>query len=128
MSVQQCQCSWKSPTSWRPRRIRQIGSNGAALQIASSIRVVSVARALSRVLITILEPSMIFLVRVMSALDNLVEQNNGHAVVLVAPAKALSTLREVITFLVKSVLKGEITKDLVNEPVEKIGAHLRRNQ
>jgi protein required for attachment to host cells len=69
-----------------------------------------------------------FLVRVMSALDNQVKQNNGRAVVLVAPPKALSALREVITPLVKSVLKGEVTKDLVNEPVEKIVAHLRRNQ
>lgn len=66
-----------------------------------------------------------FLVRVMSALDIQVRQNNVRAVVLVAPPRALATLKEIITPLVKSVLKGEVDKDLVNEPIEKITAHLQ---
>jgi protein required for attachment to host cells len=61
----------------------------------------------------------------MSALDNQVQQGNVHAVVLVAPPKALATLREVITPLVKSVLRGEVAKDLVKEPLEKITVHLQ---
>jgi protein required for attachment to host cells len=61
----------------------------------------------------------------MSALDNQVQQGNVRAVVLVAPPKALATLRENVTPLVKSVLKGEVAKDLVKEPLEKITAHLQ---
>ena len=66
-----------------------------------------------------------FLVRVMSALDSQVQQENVRAVVLVAPPKALATLREVVTPLVRSVLRGEVAKDLVNEPLEKITLHLQ---
>ena len=66
-----------------------------------------------------------FLVRVMSALDSQVQQENVRAVVLVAPPKALATLREVVTPLVRSVLRGEVAKDLVNEPLEKITVHLQ---
>lgn len=61
-----------------------------------------------------------FLVGVMSALDAHVRQSNAKVVVLVAPPKALATLREVATPVIKAVLRGEVTKDLVNEPLEKI--------
>jgi protein required for attachment to host cells len=54
-----------------------------------------------------------------------VQQENVRAVVLVAPPKALATLREVVTPLVRSVLRGEVAKDLVNEPLEKITVHLQ---
>ena len=66
-----------------------------------------------------------FLVRVMGTLDRQVQQGNVHAVVLVAPPRALAVLREVVTPLVKSVLRGEVGKDLVNEPLEKITMHLQ---
>ena len=66
-----------------------------------------------------------FLVRVMSALDSQVQQGNVGAVVLVAPPKALATLRKVVTPLVTTVLRGEIAKDLVKEPLEKITVHLQ---
>jgi protein required for attachment to host cells len=66
-----------------------------------------------------------FLVRVMSALDRHVQQGNTRAVVLVAPPKALATLRRVISPLVKTCLRGEIPKDLVKEPLEEIAAHLQ---
>jgi protein required for attachment to host cells len=66
-----------------------------------------------------------FLVRVMSALDAQVQRENAHAVVIAAPPKALATLREVISPPVKAVLCGEVPKDLVKEPLEKIAAHLQ---
>src|SRR5262249_41688258 len=66
-----------------------------------------------------------FLTRVMSALDRQVQQEKVRAVVLVAPPKALATLREVVTPLVKSVLRGELGMDLVKEPVERITMHLQ---
>jgi protein required for attachment to host cells len=61
----------------------------------------------------------------MTALDVQVKQGKAGAVVLVAPPKALATLREVITPVVKTVLCREIAKDLVKEPLEKITAHLQ---
>jgi protein required for attachment to host cells len=66
-----------------------------------------------------------FLIRVMSALDSQVQQGNVRAVVLVAPPKALATLRQVVTPLIKTVLQGEVAKDLVKEPLEKITMHLQ---
>ena len=66
-----------------------------------------------------------FLIRVMSRLDAQVQQENARAVVIVAPPKALATLREVISPLVKTILCGEMPKDLVKEPLEKIAAHLQ---
>ena len=66
-----------------------------------------------------------FLIRVMGKLDAHVQQGNARAVVIVAPPKALATLREVISPRVKTVLRREVPKDLVNEPLEKIAAHLQ---
>jgi protein required for attachment to host cells len=66
-----------------------------------------------------------FLIRVMNALDSQVQQGNVRAVVLVAPPKALATLRQVVTPLIKTVLQGEVAKDLVKEPLEKITMHLQ---
>jgi protein required for attachment to host cells len=43
----------------------------------------------------------------------------------VAPPKALATLRQVVTPLIKTVLQGEVAKDLVKEPLEKITMHLQ---
>jgi protein required for attachment to host cells len=61
----------------------------------------------------------------MSALDAQLQREDVRTVIVVAPPKALATLREAVTPLVKNVLRGEIAKDLVNEPVEKIAAHLQ---
>jgi protein required for attachment to host cells len=66
-----------------------------------------------------------FLARVMSAFDTYVQQTNANAVVLVAPPRALASLREVATPVIKAVLRGEVTKDLVNEPLEKITRNLQ---
>jgi protein required for attachment to host cells len=65
-----------------------------------------------------------FLGRVMNALDARVQQENAP-VVLVAPPKALASLRESVTPIVRTVLCGEIAKDLVKEPLEKIAEHLQ---
>jgi protein required for attachment to host cells len=60
----------------------------------------------------------------MNALDARVQQENAP-VVLVAPPKALASLRESFTPIVRSVLCAEIAKDLVKEPLEKIAEHLQ---
>jgi protein required for attachment to host cells len=66
-----------------------------------------------------------FLIRVMAAFDGHLQQSHAKAVVLVAPPKALATLREAVTPAIKAALRGEITKDLVNEPLEKITRSLQ---
>ena len=65
-----------------------------------------------------------FLALVASALDTNVRSKSIHAVIIVAPPHALATLRGSITPVVSAVLRAEITKDLVKEPLDKITADI----
>ena len=44
--------------------------------------------------------------------------------IIVASAKALAALRDVIIPQVSDILRGKVCKDLVKEPLEKMTAHL----
>lgn len=66
-----------------------------------------------------------FLGRVAGRIDALLEAGEvPPRILLVAPPKALGTLREQLSARVKAHLEGEIAKDLVKMPVDEIGRHI----
>ena len=111
--------------SWRPRPIRPVVSKepGTADRVVHQSGVPGTSTVETPDYHSRAENE--FLVRVMSALNRRVQQGNVSAVVLVAPPRAMATLREVVTPLVKTILRGELAKDLVKEPLEKITVHLQ---
>lgn len=65
-----------------------------------------------------------FLGRVAGRLGELVSAGEASRILLVAPPKALGTLRDALSPQVKGCIDGEIAKDLVKLPVDEIGRHI----
>jgi protein required for attachment to host cells len=65
-----------------------------------------------------------FLTRIAAALDQVVREHEVKNLLLVAPPKALGLLRGKLSPAVKSVVSGEVGKDLTGMPVDQIGRHL----
>lgn len=63
--------------------------------------------------------------RVAAALADVVRQRDVPAILVAAPPKTLAELRRVFHADVKAKIVAEIDKDLTNEPVGDIEAHLR---
>lgn len=65
-----------------------------------------------------------FLKQVASKVDELVHDKDAKRIVLVAPPKALGTLRPNLSADAKAVITAEVAKDLTNFPVDQIERHL----
>ncbi|MBP2446676.1 host attachment protein [Rhizobium leguminosarum] len=65
-----------------------------------------------------------FLKQVAEKLDALVLEKNAHRIVLVAPPKALGTLRPALRADTQAVITAEVAKDYTNMPVDEIERHL----
>lgn len=70
------------------------------------------------------EAEAAFLGKVAARLDALVEEGQAARILIVAPPKALGTLREALSPRVKALVGGEIAKDLVKLPVDEISRHI----
>jgi protein required for attachment to host cells len=64
-----------------------------------------------------------FLKRLAGRLAELVQDGAGR-ILIVAPPKALGTLRDALSAQVKAAVDGELAKDLVKLPVEEIERHI----
>lgn len=64
-----------------------------------------------------------FLKRLAGRLAELVQEGAGR-ILIVAPPKALGTLRDALSAQVKAAVDGELAKDLVKLPVEEIERHI----
>ncbi|MFP3542247.1 host attachment family protein [Rhizobium sp. SIMBA_035] len=65
-----------------------------------------------------------FLKQVAAKLDELVHQKDARRIVLVAPPKALGTLRPVLSAGAQAAISAEVAKDYTNLPVDQIERHL----
>jgi len=65
-----------------------------------------------------------FLRQIAAKLDELVHEKNANHIILVAPPKALGTLRPNLSSDVQAALSAEIPKDYTNMPVGDIERHL----
>ncbi|MEZ2129075.1 MULTISPECIES: host attachment protein [unclassified Sinorhizobium] len=65
-----------------------------------------------------------FLKEVAAKVDGLVHDKNARQIVLVAPPKALGTLRPNLSADAQAVITAEVPKDLTNLPVDQIERHL----
>ncbi|WP_028746041.1 host attachment protein [Rhizobium mesoamericanum] len=65
-----------------------------------------------------------FLKRVAAKMDVLVREKQARRIVLVAPPRALGTLRDNLTTDVQAAISAEIPKDYINLPVDQIERHL----
>jgi protein required for attachment to host cells len=65
-----------------------------------------------------------FLKEVAGKLDELVHQKNAKRIVLVAPPKALGSIRPNLSSDVQAAITAEVAKDLTNFPVDQIERHL----
>lgn len=65
-----------------------------------------------------------FLKRVAARLDALATTGEVKRLLLVAPPKALGTLREALGGPAKGLVEGEVAKDLVKLPVDEIARHI----
>ncbi|CCM74922.1 host attachment protein [Rhizobium mesoamericanum] len=65
-----------------------------------------------------------FLKRVAAKMDVLVREKQARRIVLVAPPRALGTLRDNLTPDVQAAISAEIPKDYINLPVDQIERHL----
>ncbi|KQV63881.1 host attachment family protein [Rhizobium sp. Root1220] len=65
-----------------------------------------------------------FLKQVARKLDELVHQKEAKRILLVAPPRALGTLRPNISADAQAAITGEIAKDYTNLPVDQIERHL----
>lgn len=66
-----------------------------------------------------------FAERVAKALEGVVRSRAVPALVVAAPPKTLSDLRVTLHADVKAKIVAELDKDLTNEPIDRIEAHLR---
>ncbi|QRG08099.1 host attachment protein [Xanthobacter dioxanivorans] len=71
-----------------------------------------------------LQAEVAFLGRVAGRLGEMVSAGEAPRILLVAPPRALGTLREVLSAKVKACIDGEIAKDLVKLPVDEISRHI----
>ncbi|CDM56980.1 MULTISPECIES: host attachment protein [Rhizobium] len=65
-----------------------------------------------------------FLKQVAAKMDELVREKNARRIILVAPPKALGTLRGNLTADVQAAISAEVPKDYINLPVDQIERHL----
>ncbi|MCS3739305.1 protein required for attachment to host cells [Rhizobium sp. BK661] len=65
-----------------------------------------------------------FLKQVAVKMDLLVREKNARNIILVAPPKALGTLRSSLTPQVQAAISAEVPKDYINLPVDQIERHL----
>lgn len=70
------------------------------------------------------EAEAAFLGKVAARLGAFVDAGSAARIMLVAPPKALGTLREILPAPVKDCIDGEIAKDLVKLPLDEIGRHI----
>ncbi|MEP9354182.1 host attachment protein [Xanthobacter sp. KR7-65] len=70
------------------------------------------------------EAEAAFIGRVAQRIEALVAGGAPRRILLVAPPKALGTLREALSAKVKALVDGELAKDLVKLPLEEIGRHI----
>lgn len=66
------------------------------------------------------EAERAFLHRVLNRLDHALQAGETHAVIIVAPPRALGMLRPLYTHAITSALVTEVTRDLVKMPVYEI--------
>jgi protein required for attachment to host cells len=67
-----------------------------------------------------------FAERVAKAFETVVRQRRVPAILVAAPPKTLADLRRAFSADVKAKIVAELDKDLTNEPVDRIEAHLQR--
>jgi protein required for attachment to host cells len=65
-----------------------------------------------------------FLKKVSLKLDQLVHEKNAHRILLIAPPKALGTLRGYLSADVQAAISAELPKDYINLPVDQIERRL----
>jgi protein required for attachment to host cells len=65
-----------------------------------------------------------FLRRIAAKLDKLVRERNGSRIILVAPPKALGTLRPNLSAEAQAAISAEVPKDYTNMPVDEIERRL----
>jgi protein required for attachment to host cells len=65
-----------------------------------------------------------FLRSVGAKLDRQIGERNIRALVLVAPARAMGTLRSALSDTARQLVSGELVRDLVNMPVHEIECNL----
>ena len=65
-----------------------------------------------------------FLRSVGAKLDQQIGEQNIRALVLVAPARAMGTLRNALSGTARQVISGELVRDLVNMPLHEIERNL----
>lgn len=65
-----------------------------------------------------------FLKRVAAKMDLLVREKQARRIVLIAPPRALGTLRDNLTPDVQAAISAEVPKDYINLPVDQIERHL----
>ena len=65
-----------------------------------------------------------FLKQVAEKLDELAQEKDARRIVLVAPPKALGTLRPALSADTQAAISAELAKDYTNMPVDEIERHL----
>ncbi|MDR9806204.1 host attachment family protein [Rhizobium hidalgonense] len=65
-----------------------------------------------------------FLKQVAEKLDALVQEKSARRIVIVAPPKALGTLRPALRADTQAAISAEVAKDYTNMPVDEIQRHL----
>lgn len=65
-----------------------------------------------------------FLKEVAAKVDGLVHDKSARQIILIAPPKALGTLRPNLSADAQAVITAEVPKDLTNLPVDQIERHL----
>jgi protein required for attachment to host cells len=65
-----------------------------------------------------------FLKEVAAKIDGLVHDEGSRRIVLVAPPKALGTLRQSLSTDAQAAITAQVAKDLTNIPVDQIEQHL----
>lgn len=65
-----------------------------------------------------------FLARLAQRLNERVAAGEAHRILIVAPPRALGTLREHLSAQARGAIVGEMAKDLVKMPVEEIQRHI----
>ena len=65
-----------------------------------------------------------FLRTIGTELDRYVREQDIHALLLIAPARALGTLRKMLSEATRKIVSGELVRDLVKLPIHEIEQHL----
>ncbi len=57
-------------------------------------------------------------------MDELTQAKDAHRIVLIAPPKALGTLRPALSVETQAAISAELAKDYTNLPIDEIERHL----